>query len=72
MFGLSTWEIIIVVLAILLLFGGSAKLPDLARSLGKAMKEFKKAVKDVQHDVTADDDTKSANEQRPNDTSKPA
>lgn len=72
MFGLSTWEIIVIVLAILLLFGGSAKLPELARSLGKAMKEFKKAVKDVQQDVTTDDDTKPANEQRPNDTSKPA
>ncbi len=50
------WEIVIIALVILLIFGGSAKLPDLARSLGKAMKEFKKAIKDVQSDVTPDDD----------------
>ena len=71
MFGLSTWEIVVVVLAILLLFGGSAKLPELARSLGKAFKEFKKAVKDVQSDVANDDDTKPANEQRSDDKTRP-
>lgn len=43
-------EVIVIALVILLIFGGSAKLPDLARSLGKAMKEFKKAIKDVQSD----------------------
>lgn len=48
-------EVIVIALVILLLLGGSAKLPDLARSLGKAMKEFKKAIKDVQ----CDDDEQS-------------
>jgi len=43
-------EVIVIALVILLLLGGSAKLPELARSLGKAMKEFKKAIKDVQSD----------------------
>ncbi|MCX7847011.1 MAG: twin-arginine translocase TatA/TatE family subunit [bacterium] len=47
-------EVIVIALVVLLLFGGSAKLPDLARSLGKALKEFKKALKEVQSD---DDDT---------------
>ena len=36
-------ELIIVLLIVLLLFGG-AKLPKLARSLGEASKEFKKGV----------------------------
>ena len=36
---------IMIGLAILLLFGGK-KLPELARGLGKGMKEFKKAVDD--------------------------
>ena len=43
---LGTWEIIALLFLALLLFGAK-KLPELARSLGKSMKEFKKATKDV-------------------------
>ncbi len=42
MFGLGTQELIIIFLIILLLFG-SSKLPELAKGIGKAMREFKKA-----------------------------
>ena len=38
--SLGTGELIIILLIILLVFGG-AKLPKLARSLGQAQKEFK-------------------------------
>ena len=38
MFG--TWEIILIVLAILLLFGGK-KIPELMRGLGKGVRSFK-------------------------------
>jgi len=44
-FGLSTGELVVILLIILLLFGG-ANLPKLTRSLGKSVKEFKNAVKD--------------------------
>ena len=44
---LGTWEIIAIVAVILLLFGG-AKIPELMRGLGKGVKEFKKAQKDVE------------------------
>ncbi len=40
MFGLGPTELLIVMAILLLLFGG-AKLPQLARSLGQASKEFK-------------------------------
>ena len=47
---LGTWEIIAIVAVILLLFGG-AKIPELMRGLGKGVKEFKKAQKDVEDAV---------------------
>jgi sec-independent protein translocase protein TatA len=42
--NLGAPELLIVLMVILLLFGG-AKLPKLARSLGEAQGEFRKAVK---------------------------
>jgi len=43
LFGLGTSELIVILIIILLLFGG-ANLPKLTRSLGSSIKEFKKAV----------------------------
>ena len=40
------WEWVIIVLAILLLFGAK-KLPELAKGLGKGIREFKKASSDI-------------------------
>lgn len=37
---LGTWEIILIVLVILLIFGGK-KIPELMRGLGKGMRSFK-------------------------------
>ena len=47
---LGTWEIIAIVAVILLLFGG-AKIPELMRGLGKGVKEFKNAQKEVEDAV---------------------
>ncbi|MBT3201539.1 MAG: twin-arginine translocase TatA/TatE family subunit [Phycisphaerales bacterium] len=51
-------EIIIILVAMLLLFGGK-KLPELARGLGKGLRQFKEEVHSVKSDVTdaMDDDT---------------
>ena len=43
--NLGATELIIVLIILLVLFGG-AKLPKLARSLGQAQKEFKQGVTD--------------------------
>lgn len=39
------WQIILIVLVVLLLFGGR-KIPELMKGLGQGIKEFKKATKD--------------------------
>ena len=44
MAGLGAPELIIILVIVMLLFG-AAKLPKLARSLGEASKEFKDAIK---------------------------
>lgn len=46
---LNTWEIL-VILAVILLFFGARKLPDLARGLGKSIKEFKKATREDENE----------------------
>ena len=43
-------ELLIIVLVVLVLFG-SKKIPDLAQGLGKGIREFKKAIKDVEEDI---------------------
>lgn len=47
--GIGGPELLIILVIILLLFGAK-KLPELAKGLGKSMKEFKKATQDVQDD----------------------
>lgn len=42
---IGPWQIILIVLAILLLFGGK-KIPELMRGLGSGIKEFKDASKE--------------------------
>lgn len=55
MFG--PWQIILIVLIVLLLFGGK-KIPELMRGLGSGIKEFKDASKD---DDTNANDTRETN-----------
>jgi sec-independent protein translocase protein TatA len=57
--GIGMQEILIILLIILLLFGAK-KIPEMAKGLGKGIREFKKAAKDVkdQVDVAAEDDEK--------------
>ena len=50
MFGLGPWELALIFLVILLLFGAK-RLPDIAQGLGKGIREFKKAVKDTQDEI---------------------
>ena len=50
------WQIILIVLVVLLLFGGR-KIPELMKGLGQGMKEFKKATKEEQNSEEEEDQT---------------
>lgn len=48
--GLGGPEMIVIGLVVLVLFGAK-KIPEFAKGLGKGIREFKDAVKDVKHEV---------------------
>jgi TatA/E family protein of Tat protein translocase len=50
------WMEIIVILAVVLLLFGAKRLPELARSIGKSLNEFKKGMKDVTDSVKKEDE----------------
>ena len=51
MFGLGYQELLIILVIVLILFGAN-RLPELARSLGSSVKEFKKGVNEAKTDDT--------------------
>jgi len=58
--AIGVWQIVVVVLLVLLLFGGR-KIPELMRGVGQGMQEFKKATADNADDeiiVDDEEDTK--------------
>ncbi|MEW6702820.1 MAG: twin-arginine translocase TatA/TatE family subunit [Bacteroidota bacterium] len=64
MFGnIGAGEIILIVLAILILFG-ARKIPELAQGIGKGLREFKKALNDVQEDIKISEKNESNNDKK--------
>ena len=51
MFGLGYQELLIILVIVLVLFGAQ-RLPDLAKSLGSSVKEFKKGINEINKDDT--------------------
>ncbi|MGM0575766.1 MAG: Sec-independent protein translocase subunit TatA/TatB [Myxococcota bacterium] len=51
MFGLGTWEIALILVAALI-FIGPGKLPELARSLGKGMREMRRAMAGLEREIS--------------------
>ena len=47
-FGIGIWEILILLLVLLLVFGPK-RLPEMGRSLGKGMREFKDSISGKEH-----------------------
>ena len=54
MFGLGGGEMAILLLIILLVFGPS-QIPKMARGLGQAMREFRKAQREIGDEINRDD-----------------
>jgi sec-independent protein translocase protein TatA len=55
LFGTFGTPEVIFVLALVLLLFGAKRLPELARSLGQGIKEFRKSVKEVSEDIESDE-----------------
>lgn len=60
---LGGWEIVIILLIVLIIFGPS-KLPQMGQALGKAIREFKKAGRELKSEVTELDDEDEENTKR--------
>lgn len=64
MFGPIGWPEIIGILIIALLLFGAKRLPEIGRSMGKAIKEFKKSFKDVTDELDNDLDSPEKKEKK--------
>jgi sec-independent protein translocase protein TatA len=59
--GLGPWEIGLIILVVIILFGGK-KLPELARGLGLGLREFTKATREIKDEVKSATDDVDDNE----------
>lgn len=67
MFGLGMPEILMI-LAIALIVIGPKKLPDLAKTLGRAMGEFKRSAQDFKHSIDVETSVKDIKDAATDDT----
>lgn len=58
--GIGVQELLLIFLIVLLVFG-AAKIPEIARSLGRAIREFKKGAKDEPEESSPKTPTSSKN-----------
>ena len=71
MFGLGPWELLLIFLAVLLLFGAK-RLPEIAQGLGKGIREFKKSLKDTSDEFKSSlDGNDSSSKDKPGPSGKP-
>jgi sec-independent protein translocase protein TatA len=61
--SIGTQELIIILVIVLLLFGAK-RIPEIARSMGHGIREFKKATKEITSEVNSSIDAKSEDQAR--------
>ena len=61
--GMGGWEIIVIVAAVLILFG-ARKIPEFMKGLGTGVKEFKKATREVTEEIQNAGEDKSASQNK--------
>jgi len=50
MFGFGHWEILVILVIVMIIFG-AGKLPDIGAGLGKSIRNFKKGVAEVETEI---------------------
>jgi sec-independent protein translocase protein TatA len=65
--GIGAQELLLILLVVLLLFGAK-KIPEIAQGMGKGMREFKKAMRETQDELTktppSDQENKTDSEEK--------
>jgi sec-independent protein translocase protein TatA len=61
--NLGTGEILLIMLFVLIFFGAK-KIPDIAQGLGKGIREFRKAARDIQDEIQAPKENKKIEEKK--------
>lgn len=56
MFGRLGMQELILILALVLLIFGPKRLPEIGKSIGRGLREFRSATKDIQKSISLDDD----------------
>ena len=51
---LGIWEILLILVVILLIFG-PRRLPEMAKGIGQSVREFRKGIRDMKDDIDRDD-----------------
>jgi sec-independent protein translocase protein TatA len=69
-FGVSIWELMILMIVLLLIFGAK-RLPEMGRSLGKGMREFKDSISGVEEAVSTTPSTPTRHVELPSAPSAP-
>lgn len=61
MFGIGFQELLVIFLIVLLVFG-ARRLPEIGRSLGKTLAEFRKGMKEAENEIKKDDESDAKKE----------
>jgi sec-independent protein translocase protein TatA len=57
-------EKLLLILFVIFIFFGGKKIPEIAQGIGKGIREFKKAINDVQEDIKISDKSESKEEKK--------